>query len=230
MIRKSALYFGLSLLGAGCAPDSGESGTFSMKKHSDDFSGDLSQWVVEQQPGGDVFIEDGRLVIVEEGGCTVWFRERLEAPVEIRYRATVSSRGRVSDLNCFWMATDPESPDDLFAEGHGRNGSFATYDSLRTYYVGYGGNHNSTTRFRRYPGTGERPMLPEHDLRDEEWLLDGDREYEIRIIVSDGRTRYIRDGETVFDIIDDEPLESGWFGFRTVRSRIEIRDFEVRTK
>ena len=42
----------------------------------------------------------------------------------------------------------------------------ATYDTLRTYYVGYGGNANTTTRFRRYDGTGARPG-------DELWVSGG---------------------------------------------------------
>ena len=67
---------------------------------------------------------------------------------------------RVSDLNCFWMATDSRSPDDLFATR--RSGKFSDYDRLRTYYVGLGDNGNSTTRFRRYIGTQDlRPLLPD---------------------------------------------------------------------
>jgi hypothetical protein len=30
-----------------------------------------------------------------------------------------------------------------------------------------------------------------------------------------------------FTYVDLEPLRAGWFGFRTVDSRIEIRDFAV---
>ncbi|MGH1559213.1 DUF6250 domain-containing protein [Caulobacter segnis] len=42
--------------------------------------------------------------------------------------------------------------------------AFADYDTLKTYYVGQGGNYNSSTRFRRYVGrAGDRPMLPQHD-------------------------------------------------------------------
>jgi hypothetical protein len=68
---------------------------------------------------------------------------------------------RVSDLNAFWMARDAErgSPWPILAAG-----AFADYDTLKTYYVGQGGNGNTSTRFRRYVGRpGERPLLPEHD-------------------------------------------------------------------
>jgi hypothetical protein len=197
-------------------------------RFSDDFQKGLAQWIVEQQPGGTVTTEDGKLVITDVGGCTVWFRERLTAPATITYKARMSSQSRVSDLNCFWMASDPARPDDLFAAGHQRDGKFASYDTLRTYYVGCGGNANTTTRFRRYDGTGTRPLLPEHDLTAPEFLLEPDRTYQITLTVTaDGQVRFSRDGKLFFDWKDPEPLRSGWFGFRTVHSRIEISDFQV---
>lgn len=196
--------------------------------HRDDFRDGLHRWVVEQQPGGSVTTADGRLLINDVGGCTVWFRERLHAPLTLTYTARMSSASRVSDLNCFWMATDPARPEDLFATGHGRDGKFSGYDGLRTYYVGCGGNTNTTTRFRRYDGTGTRPLLPEHDLTTPEFLLEADRDYRITLsVTADGRVQYRRDGIVFFDWQDPEPLRSGWFGFRTVHSRIEISDFQV---
>ena len=195
---------------------------------TDDFRHGLAGWIVEQQPGGSVTAENGRLVINDTNGCTVWLRQRLSAPVLITYTAHASSANRVSDLNCFWMASDPARPDDLFAKGHGREGKFASYDVLRTYYVGYGGNNNTTTRFRRYDGSGARPLLREHDLSAPEFLLQPDHDYRIALLVTaEGRVQFIRDGQVVFDWRDPAPLRSGWFGFRTVHSQIEISDFKV---
>jgi hypothetical protein len=194
---------------------------------ADDFRGDLSRWVIEQQPGGNVSAQDGRLVISDRGGCTVWWRQRLEGNLAISYEATVSSAARVSDLNAFWMASDPSRRGDFFAAGHGRDGRFDTYNGLLTYYVGCGGNNNSTTRFRRYSGDGARPLLPEHDLRAARFLLEADRAYRIELIACGDRVQYVRDGEVVFDVVDSEPLRAGWFAFRTVDSHIEIRDFRV---
>jgi hypothetical protein len=194
----------------------------------DDFKGDLSQWQVEQQPGGTVTVKDGALVIADKAGCTVWLRQPLQAPVRISYVATVVGGERVSDLNCFWMANDPRSPGDLFKSGHGRDGMFASYDTLKTYYVGCGGNGNTTTRFRRYDGSGARPLLPEHDRKEPEALLESGRPYRIEITVTaDGRTTWARDGKVWLSTDDPAPLRSGWFGFRTVWSRIEIRDFKA---
>ena len=188
---------------------------------------DDSPWLVEQQPGGTVTLDEGGLVIDDAAGCTVWYKTKLTAPVVIRYEARVLSTGRVSDLNCFWMASDPRRAD-LFAPGHGRDGKFATYDRLLTYYVGYGGNENTTTRFRRYDGTGARPLDPEHDRRAPEFLLKADHWYRIELVATaDGHVQFSRDGEVIFDVHDPAPLREGWFGFRTVHSRIEIRNFSV---
>jgi hypothetical protein len=191
----------------------------------------LRHWAVEQMPGGSVTVRDGALVIDDAAGGTVWFREKLTAPVEISYEATVVARGgpndRVSDLNCFWMATDSRSPAPPFARANARSGRFGDYDSLITYYVGYGGNTNSTTRFRRYDGTGARPLLPEHDLRAPQFLLQPNKTYHIRVVARDGVAEYWRDGERIFSYRDPEPLTAGWFAFRTVKNHLEIRNFGV---
>lgn len=195
----------------------------------DDFRHGLKQWSVEQMPGGTVEAADGALTINDKEGCTVWLRQKLKAPVTIRYKARLLSEGgaydRVSDLNCFWMATDPKHPEDLLASK--RDGKFASYDGLRTYYVGCGGNTNSSTRFRRYSGTGERPLLPEHDLSDFKYLLEGNREYQIEVRADGEWIEYRRDGVVFFRWRDPQPLKEGWFGFRTVWSHTEIRDFSV---
>ncbi|PXA03513.1 hypothetical protein DDZ13_11045 [Coraliomargarita sinensis] len=198
--------------------------------YQDGFEGDLSQWVVEQRPIGATRIRDGKLDILAPKGCTVWFKSKLKGSVAIEYTATMVDQGgphdRVSDLNCFWMAIDPEHPDDLFA-GKARNGDFGNYHSMRLYYVGYGANGNTTTRFRRYPGDGTRPMLPEHDLRDEEFMHTPNRPIHIRIVSDGSKVQFWRDGAMVYDFDDPEPLTEGWFGFRTVRSHIRIDDFRV---
>lgn len=200
--------------------------------HHDDFRAGPGRWMVEQMPGGTVKVDAGTLTIDDAEGCTVWWREKLSAPVVIRYEATVLSVGgahdRVSDLNCFWMATDPRHPGDMFVAGHGRTGKFADYDALRTYYVGQGGNENTTTRFRRYAGSGEKPLLPEHDRREPPVLLEGNRSYQITLMaLADGTVRYYRDDALIFEFKDPAPLREGWFGFRTVHSRLRIRDFSV---
>jgi hypothetical protein len=199
--------------------------------YQDDFAGDLSNWRVEQMPGGTVRIQDGKLEIDDARGCTVWFRPELEGPLMIEYEAVIikqdGPRDRGSDLNCFWMARDPEAPDDILANSANRGGRFKNYDSLRLYYVGYGANHNTTTRFRRYTGTGERPLLPEHDLKHEEVMLTYNVPIKIQLIADGERIAYIRDGEVIYDIHDPEPYQDGWFGLRTVRNHMTVDNFMV---
>jgi len=94
--------------------------------------------------------------------------------------------------------------------------------------VGYGGNTNSTTRFRRYDGTAARPLLPDHDLNDKKFLLVANHPYRIRLVaLADGTAEFWRDGEKVFTYRDPTPLKRGWFALRTVKSHIELRDFRV---
>ena len=178
-------------------------------------------------PGGSVTARDGALVIDDHNGCTVWLKRELQAPVEISYDVTVVDKGgandRVSDVNCFWMASDPASP----GMPSGRSGRFKDYDSLRLYYVGMGGNENTTTRFRRYVGDGSKPLAPDHDLRTAEVLLAPNATYHLRMVARDGVAEFWRDGKKVFSVKDPAPLTAGWFGFRTVHSHLEIRNFRV---
>lgn len=194
--------------------------------HKDDFDAALSQWVVQQQPEGTVGIEAGKLHIRDRKGCTVWFKTKLAGPIRIEYDATMAADARVSDLNCFWMATDPKHPRSLFA-GTKRDGKFSQYDALRLYYVGYGGHNNTKTRFRRYRGGGERPLLPKHDLSDKKLLLTGGVKMKIQLVAFGETIRYLRDGEMIFDIRDPKPYREGWFGFRTVNSHLVLDNFRV---
>jgi hypothetical protein len=194
------------------------------------FARGLPGWRVELEKGGRVEAVDGVLHIDVPGGCSVWLERPLAGPVVIEYEATMISAGgandRVSDLNCFWMARDARSPDDFFATT--RSGNFADYDQLMCYYAGIGGNGNTTTRFRRYVGEpSNRPLLPEHDLRERRYLLEANRTYHIRLEAIGGSIALFRDGERIFHLDDARPYESGHFGFRTVASHLQVRNFRV---
>lgn len=195
--------------------------------HEDFSSPDaLQKWTIEQVKGGTVQVADGSLVIEDARGCTVWWNQPVEAPLLIEFEATVIDRGgpwdRVSDLNCFWMASDPAHGGDILAGSGGRTGVFGDYHKLSTYYLGMGVHWNSRTRFRRYDGSGTRPMRPEHD-RFGEFLLVPNQPISVTIAVLDcGRIIYARDGDTVLDWTDPSPLQRGWFGFRTVHNHMAV--------
>jgi hypothetical protein len=197
--------------------------------YEDRFSS-LENWVAELEKPGTVAVHNGVLTIDVPAGCTLWFKHELASPVRISYEAAMISAGgpndRVSDLNCFWMATDARSPGDFFAAHRG--GKFADYNQLRAYYVGQGGNTNSTTRFRRYIGDPVlRPLLPEHDLKDPSVLLKPNVPQRIRLLAQGSSIRYSNNGRVIFDFHDPEPYTRGRFGFRTTWSHVELRNFRV---
>ena len=194
---------------------------------ADDFIArlDPSAWIAEiaPEPKSSVSVQEGRLVIDTRGGVTVWLNRKLQGNLLIEFRRKVlvedGVNDRLSDLNLFWMASDP-TRDQPF----GRNGVFEAYDDLSLYYVGMGGNHNTSTRFRKYGG-GERKLLQEYT--DAPHLLQPNREYLIQVRVKDGRTSLHVDGAEFFAFDDPEPLRSGYFGLRSTWSRQEVRAVRV---
>lgn len=189
-----------------------------------------SNWTIEQQPGGAISFENNQLEITDAKGCTAWFNYKLSAPVTIEYEATVISKNgphdRVSDLNCFWMANDPNSPDDFFKNSNKRAGKFLNYNSLKQYYVGYGGHNNTKTRFRRYNGEENRPLLKEHDLSGKKFMIVPNKKTKITLKVLDNKVSYLRDGELIFSLTDDYPYLSGYFGIRTVNNHMKIENLK----
>lgn len=191
-----------------------------------------SDWTVEaQDPAARVGFASGTIDIDTARGLTLWYDRRLDAPVRITFEAMAVSAGgpndQVSDLNAFWMASDPAVPDgSVFAAK--RSGKFEDYDTLATYYVGIGGNRNTTTRMRRYTArAGDRPLLPEHDRADPAALLVANRWTRIALIARDGQVAVERDGKRLFAMTDAEPYRSGWFGIRTTQSHLRIRRLRI---
>lgn len=200
-------------------------------------------WRVEAEDAAStVTWKNGTATIVAPKGLTLWCEERMEGNVTIEYEARIvgdkrfkdeEGNVRVSDLNCFWMADR--------CGGYG--GRFVDNYALQTYYVGYGGNWNTTTRFRRYTGDARgvedaayRPVILKEYTRSLEHnsqelsqgkahLLTKDKWYKIRLEQMDGHARYFIDGELLVDYVDPQPLTSGYFGFRTTQAKAQLRNF-----
>ncbi|MDJ1480657.1 DUF6250 domain-containing protein [Cytophagaceae bacterium YF14B1] len=200
------------------------------KKHllfSDDFEQglDTTRWIaeIEPLPESTVSVQNGYLDLNTKGGVTVWLNKKLTGNIMIEYTRKVVLNGgpndRVSDLNQFWMATDPKKPQ-LFA----RNGKFEAYDSLSLYYVGMGGNTNTTTRFRKYNG-GERTLVQEY--LDAEHLLKPGIDYHIRIIVKGNQISFWVNDQCYFLYTDPNPLKEGYFGFRSTWSHQQISQIRI---
>ena len=189
-------------------------------------------WRVEaEDTSSSVTWKDGTATIVAPKGLTLWCEEKMEGNTVVEYEARIladkrfkneQGQVRVSDLNCFWMAD----------HCGGFGGKFVDNYALQTYYVGYGGNWNTTTRFRRYTGDARgvsdetyRPIILK-EYTDKEHLLEGNRWYKIRLEQQDGHARYYIDGELLVDYVDPKPLKEGYFGFRTTMAVAQLRNFK----
>ena len=196
-------------------------------------------WRVESEsPDYRVTFRGDTCELLSPKGLTLWRKEQLSANSVVEYDAQVVDEGRkgdrLSDLNCFWLASDPQQKD-IWARASWRSGIFVRCYTLQMYYLGYGGNHNSTTRFRRYTGdergvdsTAYRPAILK-EYTDAPHLLRPNHWYHVKIESRDGRVRFFMDGELIVDYLDPAPLERGWFGFRTTLSRTRITNFQSRS-
>ncbi|TGX52858.1 Tat pathway signal sequence domain protein [Sphingomonas gei] len=189
-----------------------------------------TDWRIEAEQAALVIFGD-MIDVQTPAGLSLWYTHALRGPVAIEFDALAVAEGgasdQVSDLNAFWMARDPRARGgSVFAKK--RSGAFADYDDLKTYYVGIGGNRNTTTRFRRYVGEpGNRPLLPGHDLKGAETLLIANRWTHVRLIADGRHIAVERDGQRIFALDDAQPYKSGWFALRTTKSHLRIRNLRI---
>lgn len=206
--------------------------------NSDNFKNGLSDWIAESESDSVKFkVENDNLDIISPKGLTLWYRNHLEGNLKISYDAYIVNENgkydRVSDLNCFWMANDPENPGNFFARSKWRNGIFGKYYSLSLYYVGYGGNSNTTTRFRKYDGDyqsflnkTQRPDIIK-EYTDTAHLIKSNRWNHIEISMVQNNIQYLFNNELLFDFNDPQPCTKGYFGIRTVTNHLKIKNFQV---
>jgi hypothetical protein len=187
--------------------------------------------VIESEQPARVTVKAGAVDLDTPAGLTLWFKPRLEGPLEIEFDAVAVSDGgandQVSDLNVFWMASNRDGTRPFPGQ---RSGKFADYNDLRTYYVGLGGNRNTTSRFRRYIGDPElRPLLSEHDLVAAEALLVPNTKQTITLVANRHAIEYKREGQALFRLHDHEPYTHGWFAIRTTWSHLRISRLRIRS-
>lgn len=209
-----------------------------------------THWRIEaESPLTRVLLRGDTLDITSPKGLSLWWNKPLTAPCTISYRACVVMENgpydRLSDLNCFWMASSPLPNNEEVAKvitlspwrrvgGEVFSGAFLDYYRLQCYYLGYGGNHNTTTRFRRYNGDTLAIKDPSHrppiikEYTDSAHLLKPNHWYSVRIeVLEDGHTRYFLDEELLVDYRDPSPLLHGWFAFRTTWSHTRLTGFRI---
>jgi len=194
---------------------------------ADDFRSGTNDWIAEFENirTSSMSAGNGSLDVSASAGATIWYKKKLSGNVLISYDVMVIDSGgvndRVSDLNAFWMASDParDTPFPL-------DGRFASYDNLNLYYAGVGGHDNTTTRFRRYHYGGGKPVLREYT--DKAHLLGGNKFYSVTIEVRDGKTSCSVNNQRYFEYADTAPLKEGYFAFRATKSHQRFANFRVR--
>jgi Domain of unknown function (DUF6250) len=220
----------------------------------DDFQDGLAQWRLEAQDArAEVRVEvsttGGVLDIQTPAGLSLWWRQPIAGDYAVRFTAEAlpapatagpQLAGRLSDLNMFWNATEPDG-----AAPRHRSGAFASYDSLRAYYVGFGANGNRSTRLRWYDGSGARHLL--NGWADAAEATPQDRQGPMTdaVRLRPGQPRVIQlvsraptaadpvhlrwwaDGRLLFEQALPAPMLGGYFALRTTASRLQIRSFRV---
>lgn len=173
------------------------------------FDADLSGWFVEGD--SDVRAEGGKLWVHRKSPeqlnqATVWFLPELPRDCIVRFRACAvePAENNAANLNLFLHARELDGSPLKF----GRSGAYKEYHQIPNYIVTFtGGIKDGWTRARRDPGFYQ---LSHMELRSEVG-----REYDIAVILHNGRLRYYVDGKRFHDVQDPEPLPGGRFGIRT---------------
>ena len=225
LIRSTALFTFLWLVTA-CLP-SGKNNT-SLTEN----------WIAEDESAAmQLSLVSDTLDIVVPAGLTLWYNEPLTGEYEISYHIAMlmedGKQDRLSDLNCFWAANDPQYPDDIFARSEWRNGVFKNYNTLNLFYVGYGGNENTTTRFRRYyaefygvDDARVKPLIAE--FTDPAHLLVAGKWYHIVIRVEKKQTTYTVNGEELFRASLKPGEGDGYFGLRLLQNHVLMTGFQIK--
>jgi hypothetical protein len=213
---------------------------------ADDFRSGLARWRLEaEDPRAVVTAADGVLDIATPAGLSLWWREPLSGDYAIRFTAVAlpapasagQHAGRLSDLNMFWNALEADG-----GEPRPRSGRFAGYDTLPTYYVGFGANANTTTRLRHYTGSERRLLTgyadgaiaePGEQPMTRETRLQAGKPISVEIVsrqptVADPvHLRWRADSNELFTRADANPRLHGYFALRTTASRLQIRDLQI---
>ena len=229
----------------------------------------LDQWIVQTQeakgfPSPRVEARDRSLDCYLPGrGCTIWFKQKLKTRVSITYDVLCPTpekpiKGLIpTDINNFWMASDPLDANDGLFDPKRYDGNFGSYDKILGYYASTGGGKNSTTRMRRYPRAIDGQPAPHLALTDKDgqknFLITPDKVMTVQLVAFDDLIQYIVDGKLVYEIargdqaqierqdengkrvneaasyeLDRFPIyQEGYFGFRMVGTHHIYSNFRV---
>ncbi|MGJ8650160.1 MAG: DUF6250 domain-containing protein [Opitutaceae bacterium] len=246
-----------------------EAFTIGQELYATDFS-DPENWVVQVSTDNTEYRErvafkDGMLdLYMPKRGCTAWLNKKFSGPITITYqvRCPVETKDDdgilVTDINNFWNCSDPREFDALLktTDTH-YHGGFLGYHELHGYYASTGGGKNSTTRMRRYPRWENGKDIPHIALNSNdkkpEFLIDPGKWHTIQLVAFNGMVQYIKDGQVVYEIKEDDTItvetrdknnrrqkheeiynldkypayNEGYFGFRLVGSHHQHKNLKI---
>lgn len=185
----------------------------------DDFE-NLEHWVIQIQERSGfepaiVEAKDNALNCLVPGrGCTVWYKQKIPTRVAITYNVLCPTpepaiKGvEPRDINNFWMAGDPEDPDQGLFDSARYSGNFRSYDRIHGFYASTGGGRsgaaNVTTRMRRYPrranGEPTEHMALTNRDGNADYLIKPDEVMTVQLVAYDDVIQYIVDGKLNYEV------------------------------
>lgn len=202
--------------------------------YSDSFDRDSGDWYVEG--GRSVAIRDGRLHIdadpeefikggLNGGVCTVWNRTRIDGDVRVDFDVCVeNSVTGTNNINFFLFYSMPDGSSPEASTQTRKYADYADYHQLNGYIFTFlnasENKENARIRIRRCPGFR---LLRETYAGENR----ADTVYHITLIRQNGVLRFLLDGKELLSAKDEQPLEGGWFGFRTFRTRLWFDNLKI---
>lgn len=203
--------------------------------YEENFEDGIRDWYVEG--GRSVAVADGRLVIdadppevsrdVATGlACTVWNRRRIDGDARYEFDVTVlDSKTGTNNINFFFCYTMPDGASPEATTADRPYGDYQAYHHIPGYICTFlnapENREAARVRIRRCPGFR---LLTEtyayHNRRGET--------YRIAIEKRGGAISFYVDGQLLLAADDASPLDGGYFGFRTFRTKLAVDRLTVR--
>lgn len=200
----------------------------------EDFSSGMKNWYAEG--GRSVEVRDGRLLvdadpekIIKDGSsghfCTVWNRIRISGDVRVEFDVCVeNSVTGTNNINFFLFYTMPDGSSPEKSQAARKFAEYRDYHPLNGYIFTFlNAPENRTAariRIRRCPGFRLlRETYAYHNR--------GGQVYRVGIVKRGKQLDFSLDGRLQLSARDDQPLNEGYFGFRTYRTRLWFDNLSI---
>lgn len=195
----------------------------------EDFSGELLRWTVEGETDSSRFSFNGdTLNIFTPSTITLWYDHRFNGNYRIRFsvleKGAAIPDSSVSAWGCFWAATDPEHPDNLFFNSDQRGQDLSNYHSLQLYYTIR--QNQDSLRFGKNRITPD--SLPQRSSAYPSSVFQNDTWNVIEIKMENEIVSYSVNGNIVKQERDNLPLLEGYFGLYLQNSVLRLTGFEIK--